>query len=90
MTKKDLIDSLALEVDISKKKAGDAINHILDAITLSLEKGEKVTLVGFGTFKIQKRAERMGMNPSTLEKIRIPSTKVPKFKAGKKLKDAVR
>lgn len=90
MTKKNLIDSLASEIDISKKMAGEAINHILDAITLSLEKGEKVTLVGFGTFKVQKRAARMGMNPSTLEKIQIPATTVPKFKAGKRLKEAVK
>ncbi len=90
MTKKDLIESLAVEIDISKKKAGDAINHILDDIRISLERGEKVTLVGFGTFRTQKRAARMGMNPASGERIHIPASVVPKFKAGKKLKEAVK
>ena len=90
MTKQDLIEKIATEVDISKKKAGDAIGTMLDGIKLSLENGEKVTFVGFGTFSVAKRAARTGVNPSTGAKINIPATKVPKFKAGKKLKEAVK
>lgn len=90
MTKQDLIEKIAMEIDISKKKAGDAINTVLDGIKLSLEKDEKVTLVGFGTFSVAKRAARMGVNPATGAKINIPATKVPKFKPGKKLKEAVK
>ena len=90
MTKKDLIESLAKEVDITKKKAKDAVENLFDQITLSLKKDEKVTLVGFGTFSVQKRAKRMGQNPSTGEKIIISPKKVPKFKAGKRLKGIVK
>ncbi len=90
MTKQELIEKVAADVDLSKKKAGDAINAIFDSIKLSLEKGDKVTLVGFGTFSVAKRAARTGLNPATGQKIDIPATKVPKFKAGKKLKEAVK
>ena len=67
-----------------------ALNAFVDGVTLSLEKGEKVSLVGFGTFKVTDRAARMGINPQTKAKIQIPATKVPTFKAGKKLKEAVK
>ena len=90
MTKQDLIEKLAMEIDISKKKANDTINVILDSIRLSLEEGEKVTLVGFGTFSVVKRAARIGVNPATGARINIPATKVPKFKSGKRLKEAVK
>ena len=90
MTKKDLIESVASEVDISKKKAGEALNVILDSIRESLADGEKVTLVNFGTFSTKKRKARQGMNPATGEKIQIPATTVAKFKPGKKLKEAVK
>jgi len=90
MTKQELIEKVALDVDISKKKAGDAVNAVFDTIRLSLEKGEKITMVGFGTFSVAKRAARKGLNPATGQKIDIPATKVPKFKAGKKLKEAVK
>lgn len=90
MTKQELIEKVAMNVDISKKKAGDVVNSVFDNIKLSLEKGDKITMVGFGTFSVAKRAARMGLNPATGEKIQIPATKVPKFKAGKKLKEAVK
>jgi len=90
MTKQELIEKVAMNVEISKKKAGDAVNSVFDNIKLSLEKGDKITMVGFGTFSVAKRAARTGLNPATGEKIQIPATKVPKFKAGKKLKAAVK
>ncbi len=90
MTKQELIEKVAMDVDISKKRAGDAVNSVFNNIKLTLEKGDKITMVGFGTFRVAKRAARMGLNPATGEKIQIPATKVPKFKAGKKLKEAVK
>ncbi|MGC9337333.1 MAG: HU family DNA-binding protein [Candidatus Cloacimonadia bacterium] len=90
MTKQDLTEKVAAEVGLSKKKAADAVTAVFDNIQLSLEKGEKVTLVGFGTFNVARRAARTGVNPATREKIRIPAMKVPKFKPGKKLKEAVK
>ncbi|MBC8313756.1 MAG: HU family DNA-binding protein [Candidatus Cloacimonetes bacterium] len=90
MTKHDLIEKMADEVGISKKKANDAINVFLDSTKNSLKNGEKVTLVGFGTFKVVKRAARKGVNPATGAKINISARNVAKFKAGKKLKEAVR
>ena len=90
MTKQELIEKVAMGADISKKKAGDAVNSVFDSIKLGLEKGDKITMVGFGTFSVAKRAARTGLNPATGEKIQIPATKVPKFKAGKKLKEAVK
>ncbi len=89
MTKDDLIEAVAKVCD-SKKQATDAVNAITDAIAKALSKGEKVSLPGFGTFSISKRAARTGVNPRTGEKIKIAATKVPKFKAGKSLKDAVK
>ena len=90
MTKQELIEKVAMDTDISKKKAGDAVNSVFDGIKLGLEKGDKITMVGFGTFSVAKRAARIGLNPATGEKIQIPATIVPKFKAGKKLKEAVK
>jgi len=90
MTKQELIEKVAMDIDISKKRAGDAVNSVFNNIKLTLEKGDKITMVGFGTFRVAKRAARMGLNPATGEKIQIPATKVPKFKAGKKLKEAVK
>jgi len=90
MNRQELIDKIAKDAGISKKEAGLALNAFVDGVTLSLEKGEKVSLVGFGTFKVTERAARMGINPQTKAKIQIPATKVPTFKAGKKLKEAVK
>lgn len=88
MTKQDLIDKVA-ESGMSKKQAGVAVNAILDAIQDFLAAGEKVSLVGFGSFSVNKRAARTGRNPRTGEPLKIKAKKVPVFKAGKTLKDAV-
>ena len=89
MNKTELIDAVAGDTGMSKSSAGEAVNSALDLITKSLAKGQEVTLVGFGTFKISKRAERMGRNPQTGEEIRIAACSVPVFRAGKPLKTAV-
>lgn len=89
LSKTDLIEVVAKCCD-SKRQADDCVNAMLDAITSALSKGDKVTVTGFGTFSTSKRAARMGVNPRTGEKIKIKATIVPKFKAGKSLKDAVR
>ena len=89
MTKDELIDAVA-KFCCSKKEASDCVNATLDTITSALSKGEKLTLTGFGTFSVSNRAARMGVNPRTGEKIKIKATTVPKFKAGKSLKDAVK
>ena len=89
MTKTDLINSVAQKADISKKDADKAVNAVIAAISDSLVAGEKVQLVGFGTFEVRDRAAREGKNPATGEKITIAATKVPAFKSGKALKDAV-
>jgi len=89
ITKEELIEAVAKVCD-SKKQANDAVNELLDSITKFLTKGQKVTLTGFGTFNVSKRAARMGVNPRTGAKIKIPARTVPKFKAGKALKDAVK
>ena len=88
MTKQDLIEKVA-ETGMSKKQAGVVVNAILDAISDSLAAGEKVSLVGFGSFSVNKRAARTGRNPRTGEPLKIKAKKVPVFKAGKALKDAV-
>ncbi len=89
MTKTDLINSVAQKADISKKDADKAVSAVIAAISDSLVAGEKVQLVGFGTFEVRNRAAREGKNPATGEKITIAATKVPAFKAGKALKEAV-
>ncbi|MCD4819632.1 MAG: HU family DNA-binding protein [Candidatus Cloacimonetes bacterium] len=90
MNRQEIIDKIAADAVITKKAAGIALNSFIEAVTLSLEKGDKVSLVGFGTFKVNPRAAREGINPQTKEKIHIPARKVPVFKAGKKLKEAVK
>ena len=89
MNKSELIDAIAAGADISKAAAGRALDSMLDAVTDSLQKGEGVSLVGFGTFSVKERAARTGRNPKTGETIQIKAAKVPGFKAGKALKDAV-
>ncbi|SDH59137.1 MULTISPECIES: HU family DNA-binding protein [unclassified Nitrosomonas] len=89
MNKSDLIDAIAESAGISKASAGDALNGALSAIKAALKKNESVTLVGFGTFKVGKRAARTGRNPRTGAVIKIKAAQVPKFTAGKALKDAV-
>ena len=89
MNKSELIAEVALKAELTKKDADAAVNAVIDAITDSLKKGDKVQLVGFGSFEVKKRAARIGRNPKTKEEIEIPATRVPVFKAGKVLKDAV-
>jgi DNA-binding protein HU-beta len=87
--KSDLIDAIAISADISKAAAGRALDATIEAIKKSLKKGEDVSLVGFGTFYVGKRAARTGRNPQTGAAIKIKAAKVPKFRAGKGMKDAV-
>jgi len=89
MNKAELIHAAAVAADVSKKDAEAVITATLDAITAALQEGEKVQLVGFGSFEVKARAARIGRNPKTKESIEIPASKVPVFKAGKALKDAV-
>ena len=89
MTKEELIAKAAQDAGITKTEAGKVLASILDSIEGALKKGDKVSLVGFGTFSVAARAAREGRNPATGAKIQIAATNVPKFKAGKKLKDAV-
>lgn len=89
MNKTDLIDHIAKHADISKAAAGRALEAVVSGIKTSLKKGTAVTLVGFGTFTVGKRAARTGRNPRTGASIKIKAAKVPKFRAGKALKDAV-
>lgn len=90
MTKAELIDKIAANAGLTKTDAGKALDATIDSVKAALKKGQKVTLVGFGTFSVSKRKARKGRNPRTGAEIKIPATKVPKFTAGKTLKDAVR
>ena len=89
MNKAELINVVSEAAEVSKKDAEAVITATLDAISDALKEGEKVQLVGFGSFEVKTRAERMGRNPQTKEQIPIPASKAPVFKAGKALKDAV-
>ncbi|OGW39578.1 MAG: DNA-binding protein HU [Nitrospirae bacterium RBG_13_39_12] len=90
MTKAELIDKIASGTGLSKADASRALDSTLNSFRLALKKGQKVTLVGFGTFSVVKRKARKGRNPRTGQVISIPAAKVPKFTAGKALKDAVK
>ncbi len=89
MNKTELVAAVAAKAEISKKDAEAAVSATFDAITAALAEGDKVALVGFGTFAVKERAARTGLNPQTKEKIEIAASKAPAFKAGKALKDAV-
>ena len=89
MNKTELIEEIAKSADITKASATRALDAVIEAVTTSLRNNDSVTLVGFGTFSVGERAARTGRNPRTKEAIHIASAKVPKFKAGKALKDAV-
>jgi DNA-binding protein HU-beta len=89
MTKSELVDVIAKKTSKSKVASATVVDAILDAIKAALKKGDKVTLVGFGTFEVAKRAAREGINPRTQKKIKIKASKVPRFKAGKALKEIV-
>jgi len=89
VTKADLVNSIAEKAGLNKADAEKALKAFTDAVTDALKAGEKVSLVGFGTFSVGDRAARQGQNPQTGAKINIPAAKVPKFKAGKALKEAI-
>ena len=89
MNKAELIAEVADKTGLSKKDSEKAVNAALSTITASLEAGEKVQLVGFGVFDVKERGSRMGRNPKTKKEIEIPASRVPQFKAGKALKEAV-
>lgn len=89
MNKAELIEAIATSADISKVKAGETIDAFITSVTTALKKGNTVTLVGFGTFSVAKRAARKGRNPRTGAEIKIAATTTPKFKPGKSLKEAV-
>ena len=89
MNKTELIAAIAEQAEISKKDAEKALKAFVDVVTEELKKGEKVQLVGFGTFEVSERAAREGRNPQTGKTMKIAACKAPKFKAGKALKDAV-
>ena len=89
MNKSDLIAAIAAKTGETKKDAEATLNAFVDVVTETLVKGDKVQLVGFGSFEVRKRAARKGRNPQTKEEIKIPASKAPVFKAGKALKDLV-
>lgn len=89
MNKAELIAEVAAKTGLSKKDSEKAVGAVLDTITTTLENGEKVQLVGFGVFDVKERGARTGRNPKTKEEIEIPASRVPLFKAGKALKEAV-
>lgn len=89
MTKADLVAQVAAKAGLTKKDSETAVMAVMESITEALAQGDKVSLVGFGTFEVKERAERKGHNPKTKQAITIPASKAPVFKAGKALKDAV-
>jgi DNA-binding protein HU-beta len=89
MNKADFVDAVARRTELSKADAGRVVDAVIDCITAVLKKGDKVSLVGFGTFAVRKRSARKGRNPKTGAAIQIKAGKSPGFKAGKALKDAV-
>lgn len=90
MTKTELTEKIASQAGLTKADAGRALDAMVDSVKAALKKNQKVTLVGFGTFYVSKRKSRKGRNPRTGQEIKIPAMKVPKFTAGKMLKDAIR
>ncbi len=90
MNKAELVEEVAGKVGLTKKETNNVVDAITSAITDSLVRNERVTLVGFGTFQVRQRKARRGVNPQTREAINIPAKKVPKFTAGKALREAVR
>jgi DNA-binding protein HU-beta len=89
MNKAELVEAVAAEVGLTKKDINNVVDAITSAITNSLARGERVTLVGFGTFLVQRRKARQGVNPQTRSRISIPAKDVPKFKPGRSLREAV-
>lgn len=89
MNKADIVASIADQAELSKADAGRALDALIEVVKKSLKKGDSVSLVGFGTFAVRKRAARTGRNPRTGATIKIKASKIPAFKAGKALKDAI-
>jgi DNA-binding protein HU-beta len=89
MNKAELIEAMAKSADISKAAAGRALDGMVEAVTKAMQEGDTLSLVGFGTFSVKERAAREGRNPQTGETIKIKASKIPSFKAGKALKDAI-
>ena len=89
MTKAELIANVASEASLTKREAEKAVAAVFNSITAALTEGDKIQLIGFGTFEVKERAARTGRNPKTGEEIKIAASKTPSFKAGKGLKDAV-
>ena len=89
MTKAELVAKVAQSANLTKKDAESSVNAVIETITTALKAGEKVQLVGFGSFEAKERGERTCLNPATKQKITVPATRVAKFTAGKALKDAV-
>ncbi|RBP67461.1 nucleoid protein Hbs [Alkalibaculum bacchi] len=89
MNKAELVAALTEKTGLAKKDNEKVLNSLIETIIEELQNGEKISLVGFGTFEVRDRAERMGRNPKTMEELLIPASKAPTFKAGKALKDAV-
>ncbi len=90
MTKTELVDKMAKDAKVTKAAAAKALDSAIDGVKKALKKGEKVTLIGFGTFSVSQRKARKGRNPQTGSEIKIPARKVPKFAAGQALKKAVK
>ncbi|MDH2449386.1 HU family DNA-binding protein (plasmid) [Priestia megaterium] len=90
MKKTELVDAVATKSELTKQDSKKAVDALFETISHTLAKGEKIQLVGFGTFEIRERAERTGRNPQTGEEMTIPATKIPAFKPGKELKEAVK
>ena len=90
MKKTDLVSAVAKKAGVTKKDAGAVLDALIEEIIGAVKKGDRVQLVGFGTFELRERAARTGLNPQTKEQIEIPASKAPAFKAGKAFKDAVK
>ena len=90
MNKTELVAAIAEKADLTKKDAEKALAAVIESVTKAIKKGDKVQLVGFGTFEARKRAARTGINPKTKETIKIAASKTPVFKAGKAFKDAIK
>ena len=89
MTKSDLVDSVAAKAGMTKKDSARAVDAVFDTIKEQLKTGDKVQLVGFGSFEVKQREARVGRNPKTMDEIRIPARRVPVFRPGKELKESV-
>ena len=90
MTKMELVEAVAKTAGVTKTESQRVVDSVIECISKALERGEKVTVTGFGTFEVRQRAARMGRNPQTGETIQIPAQRTPAFRSGKSLKDAVK